>query len=117
VKGRLGGIGGRATTGQIEQFRQDVLNLSNSTGIAAEQIADGVASIFQNTTARSREAVNELLKQSVLLSKVGFGSVGEAAKALDGVLGALNLRVEESARAAAVRPDGEEGGLDAGLRL
>ena len=98
----LAGIGGRATTGQIEQFRQDVLNLSNSTGIAAEQIADGVASIFQNTTARSREAVNELLKQSVLLSKVGFGSVGEAAKALDGVLGALNLRVEESARAAAV---------------
>lgn len=94
-RGRIGG-------GALDQLRQDVLELSSSTGLAAEEVAAGVNSIFQNTTARTRASVNELLTQSALLAKAGFGTVADSARGLDGVLSALNLRVQDSAKAAAV---------------
>ena len=92
----------RIGAGQFVDLREEIRALASQTGIAAEEIGAGVTAIFTNTTARTTDAVGILLKQSTLLAKAGFGSVAEAATALDGVLGALNLRVEDSATASAV---------------
>lgn len=93
---------GRATAADIAILKTEILDLAKSTGIAADELGAGVAAIFTNTTARGQTAVSELLKQSALLSKVGFGSVAEAASGLDGVLDAFSLKVADSSRAAAL---------------
>jgi TP901 family phage tail tape measure protein len=93
---------GRVGAGALQGFREDLLRLSSETNVAAEEIAAGLSSIFQNTTARSREAVNDLLKQATLLSKVGFGPVASAVQALDGVLGAFQLRIQEASKVTAI---------------